>query len=257
VIDLWLDSGSAGIVVLPFILCYAVAAAIVWLTHLSPARPFFASCIGIVGPFFASVALLFGLFAAFLANEVSQQNERARDAVAREADGVRTILRMSEAVGDAAGPLRTAAVAYANDVLAEEWPAMRRGVMPEQAMPAQRQLALAMMAPDLGRAAPAPAHQAMVAAFVEIRQARMDRAALVARHGASINWLGMIVLGVLTQVAVGVVQLDRLRPQALALFVFTTAFAATVGLIGLHERPFSGTAISDAPLRIAISTATP
>ncbi len=256
-IDLWLDSGSVGIVVLPFVLCYAIAAAIAWLTHLSRARPFFATCVGIVGPFFASVAVLFGLFAAFLANEVSQQSERARDAVAREADGVRTILRMAEAVGDAAEPLQAAAVAYVNHVLAEEWPAMRRGAAPEQAMPALRRLALAMMAPGLVRVAPAPAHQTMVGAFVEIRQARMHRVALVARRGASINWLGMIVLGVLTQVAVAVVQLDRLRPQALALFVFTTAFAATIGLIGLHERPFSGTAIDGAPLRLAISTATP
>jgi hypothetical protein len=62
-------------------------------------------------------------------------------------------------------------------------------------------------------------------------------------------------LGVLTQVAVAVVQLDRLRPQALALFVFTTAFAATVALIGVNERPFSGRAIDDAPIRAAIVSA--
>ena len=49
------------------------------------------------------------------------------------------------------------------------------------------------------------------------------------------SWLAMLILGVLTQVAVAVVQLDRLRPQALALFVFTSAFAATVVLIGLSE----------------------
>ena len=56
-IDLWLRSGTAGIVILPFVALFAVAAGIVWLTHLSPLRPFFASCIGITGPFFASVAV--------------------------------------------------------------------------------------------------------------------------------------------------------------------------------------------------------
>ena len=50
-IDLWLDSGTAVIVLVPFTLLYLVGACIVWVTHLSPARPFFASCIGIVGPF--------------------------------------------------------------------------------------------------------------------------------------------------------------------------------------------------------------
>src|SRR5262249_32160057 len=57
-IDLWLRTGTAGIILVPFVLLYSVAAGIVWLTHLSPARPFFASCVGIGAPFFGSVALL-------------------------------------------------------------------------------------------------------------------------------------------------------------------------------------------------------
>jgi len=62
---------------------------------------------------------------------------------------------------------------------------------------------------------------------------------------------------VLTQIAVAVVQLERLRPQALALFVFTTAFAATVVLIGLARNPFSGEEMDVAPLRAAVASATP
>jgi len=52
-----------------------------------------------------------------------------------------------------------------------------------------------------------------------------------------------------------VVQLERLRPQALALFVFTTAFAATVVIIGLGERPFSRDLVDDSPLRAAVASA--
>jgi hypothetical protein len=111
-IDLWLDSGPIGTVILPFVAGFAIVAAIVWLTHLSPARPLFASCVGIAGPFFASVAVLFGLFAAFLANEVWANKGRADASISREADGVRTILRMAEAVGNTATPLRSAADAY-------------------------------------------------------------------------------------------------------------------------------------------------
>ena len=55
-IELWLRAGAWAIIVLPFILLYSIAAAIVWLTHESQARPFFASCIGIGAPFFVSVA---------------------------------------------------------------------------------------------------------------------------------------------------------------------------------------------------------
>jgi hypothetical protein len=66
----------------------------------------------------------------------------------------------------------------------------------------------------------------------------------------------MLILGVLTQVAVAVVHLERMRPQALALFVFTTAFAATVALVGLGERPFAAQ-IDEAPLRAVLLSAGP
>ena len=256
-IDPWLDTGTAGILLIPFILLYAIAAAIVWLTHVSPARTFFATCVGIAGPFFVSVAVLFSLFAVFLASEVWRQGERAQTAVAEEADGIRTILRLAETVGEAARPLRSAVVDYTNAVLTDEWAAMRDGAMASQSLGPIRALAQAIVSPEIVAATPVTVHQAMVDAFVDIRHARMERQAVTARHGASLNWLGMIVLGVLTQVAVAVVHLDRLRPQALALFVFTTAFAATVTLIGLHERPFSHLTIDDSPLRIAASTESP
>ena len=83
----------------------------------------------------------------------------------------------------------------------------------------------------------------------------MERLMLAAGPSDRMGWLAMLALGVLTQVAVAVVQLERLRPQALALFVFTTAFAATVMMIGLGERPFSRDLIDDSPLRAAVASA--
>jgi uncharacterized membrane protein SirB2 len=95
----------------------------------------------------------------------------------------------------------------------------------------------------------------MLDGLVELRQARLERLTLTAGVSDPVNWLAMLLLGVLTQIAVAVVQLDRLRPQALALFVFTTAFATTVVLIGLES--FSGRQIDAEPLRAAVASATP
>jgi Protein of unknown function (DUF4239) len=254
-IDLWLRLGFWGIVVVPFVVLYAIAAAIVWLTHLSPMRPFFVSCIGITGPFFASVAVLFSLFAAFLANDVQHRAAEAQAAVLREADGIRTILRLSEALGAPGTPLKTAVVDYGQSVLDKEWPKMQAEGKPVEDLQAFRDLTLAVMAPDLTAAAPPAAHQAILSGLVEIRQARRERFSLFAHESDPVNWLGMLILGVATQFAIAVVQLDKMRPQALALFVFTTAFAATAVLVGLAERPFTGKHIPDAPLRAAIATA--
>jgi hypothetical protein len=253
--DLWLRSGTAGIIVIPFLLLYVIAAAIVWLTHLSPARPFFASCVGIAGPFFASVAVLFSLFAAFLANDVQNRTARAQAAVLHEAEGVRTILRLSEALGEASVPARIAAIEYARWVLATELPAMRNAGRTPEDLSAVRNLSLAVLAPSAAVSAPEAAQEAMMDGLVAIRQARLERTTLAGGESAPLNWLATLILGVLTQIAIAVVQLDRLRPQALALFVFTAAFAATVAIVGLGERPFAGRLIDDAPLRAAILSA--
>jgi hypothetical protein len=254
--DLWLRCGTVGIILIPFVVLYGIAAGIVWLSHLSPARPFFASCIGIAGPFFASVAVLFGLFAAFLASDVQHENTDFRTAVLREADGVRTIMRLAEAMGSAGRPITAAAVGYTNSVLAKELPAMRERGATED-LGALRSLTHAVLAPELATALPPAAHHAMLAGLVEVRQARLERLTLATGLADHMNWLAVLILGVLTQIAVAVVQLDRLRPQALALFVFTTAFAATLVLVGLAEQSFIGKDIDAAPLRAAIASAMP
>jgi hypothetical protein len=247
--ELWLRSGAVGIIGIPFVVLFLVVAGIVWLTHLSPARPFFVSCIGITGPFFASVAVLFGLFAAFLASDAQQRDAHARAAVFREADGVRTILRLAEALGGAGEPLKTAAVAYIESVLA----AHPRDGAAEDLTPL-RNLSAAALAPGTTAAAPPAAHQAILEGLVQIRQARLERITLTTGTSAPINWIAMLILGVLTQVAVAVVHLERVRAQALALCVFTAAFVATVALIGLAEWPFAGH-IDEAPLRAALASA--
>jgi hypothetical protein len=256
-IEVWLRSGALAIILIPFVLFYLIAAGIVWLTHLSPARPFFASCIGIAGPFFASVAVLFGLFSAFLASDVQHRNAEVKAAIFREADGVRTILRLDEPLGAAGSPVTVAAVGYVQSVLTKEWPAMQKRVSAAEDLGALRSLTLAVLAPELIAALPTSVHQAMLQGLVEVRQSRLERLTLTAGHIEPMNWLAMLILGVLTQVAVAVVQLERLRPQALALFVFTTAFAATVVLIGFGEQPLSGGEIDAAPLRAAVASATP
>jgi hypothetical protein len=250
--ELWLRSGTVGIILVPFVLLYLVMVGLVWLMHLSPARPFFASCTGVGAPFFVSVGVLFALFAAFLSNDVQQRGARARAAVFREADGVRTILRLTEALGKPGDRLKGAALAYVQSVLADDGAGRNDGAAEE--LGPLRDLSAAALAPEIAAAAPQAAHQAILDALVQIRQARLERITLTGGTSAPLNWIAMLILGVLTQVAVAVVHLDRMRPQALALFVFTTAFATTVALIGLGERPFASQ-IDEAPLRAALLSA--
>src|SRR5215207_4643539 len=253
--DLWLSSGSVGIVLVPFILLYLIAVLIVWITHKSPARSYFASSVGITGPFFTSVAILFALFAAFLANDVQRRNTQAQSAVFREADAIREIVRLSEALGEHADPVKRAALGYLQFVLSEELPAMQQRGSVADNLTALRNLGHAVLAPSFTASISAPVQTTMLRNLAIVREARLERLTLAGDISAPLNWLAVIALGVLTQIAVAVVQLDKVRPQALALIVFTTAFATTVALIGLGERPFQNRNIDISPLTQAAASA--
>ena len=150
--------------------------------------------------------------------------------------------------------MKAATLAYGESVLRDEWPAMRQGKVNED-LAGLRALSVAALSPGLIAATAPAVHQTVLAALVEVRQARMERMSLAARASHPVNWIAVLLLGFLTQVAVAVVQLDKLRPQALALGVFTAAFAGTVALIAVNERPFAGRLIDDAPIRAAIGSA--
>jgi hypothetical protein len=94
--------------------------------------------------------------------------------VFREADGIRTVLRLAEALGGAGQAVRTEAVNYAQWVLTKEWPAMRQGSKTED-LSEVRNLSLEVLRPALAAAAPPAAHQAMMDALIEVRQARTER----------------------------------------------------------------------------------
>jgi hypothetical protein len=249
-LDLWLGANTLVIVLGPFVVLYSIAHFIGWVTHRSPARPYFASCIGIAGPYFASVAILFGLFAAFLGNDVQRRGANAEAAVFREADGIGTILRLSEAAGKDADQIKAEALTYLKFVLDEELPKMRkRGEAPNK-LGKERNLSLAILTASL----PPAVQTAMIGALVTVREARLERRTLSGDTSSPLAWFAVIALGVLTQIAIAVVQLDKPRPQTLALFVFTTAFALTITLIAIGERPFSGRIIDDEPLREALAS---
>jgi hypothetical protein len=223
VFDLWLRSGAFGVIAIPFILLYGIAAGIVWLTHKSPLRPFFASCVGIPGPFFTSIAVLFALFAAFLSNDVQRRANDAQGAIMREADGVRTMLRLTETLGEDGTPMTMAAVGYAREVLSKELPKMRNGMDVTNDLEPLRALSASVMSFFLASSVTPATQNAILDALIDVRRARTDRVTLADRASTPLNWVAMLVLGILTQFAVAVVQLDKIRPQALALFVFTTS----------------------------------
>ena len=75
-----------------------------------------------------TVSLLFGLFAAFLANDIWVRNQVAQQAVIEEGDAIRNLARLSEGQDEQHRlELRNALVDYANIVIEKDWPLMVEG----------------------------------------------------------------------------------------------------------------------------------
>src|SRR5215471_5744754 len=86
-----------GLLFLAFNICLGLV--FVWVAERSPMAPFWQRCSGVAGEVIATLALIFGLYSAFLAEDVWTMHDKARAAVMREESALRVLLRIAESAG--------------------------------------------------------------------------------------------------------------------------------------------------------------
>ena len=258
VIDAWLSLPAVGLFAV-LIAAYAFSAILwSWLSFWSPLSPRVRTLTGVVGPYFGSVGILFSLLAAFLANDIADQQRMAWRAVHNEASAIITAFTLSLAAPSGLGEIRSALRAYAELVLTDEWPKMAKDQRSALVDKTMYELLRRVSDSAISREAGPALHNNLLRTVLQIREARSDRLALSYTEPKRLNWAIVLLLGIFTQLAIALVHLERPRPQAAALFVFSLATVITLGLIGLQEHPFRSTLqVSDAPLRRAISIIAP
>jgi hypothetical protein len=92
-------------------------------------------------------------------------------------------------------------------------------------------------------------HAALLGSVLRVRDARAERLALASDRTDDVKWAIVLILGVMTQIAIALVHLERPRPQLAAMAVFSSAAVVALGLIALQEHPFDG-AIRIAPTQL-------
>jgi len=220
---------------------YALAALIIyWASQCRPFRTKVQMLTGVVAPFFGSVGLLFGLLTGFLAADISDRNRQAARALLAEADGLHTVQTLSLASITDMSAIRDALHAYAESVLKDEWPHMvdeGRSIKTELAF---TNLLKQVSDPSIARSAGQAVHTALLNGVARTGSARTDRLALSDDRTNQYKWLTVILLGIITQVAIGLVHLDKPRAQIASLAVFSFAVIVTLTLLAAQEHPFAG-----------------
>ena len=254
-INAWLGLSVSGIFACLTIFYGLTTALVAWLTFRSPLRARIQGLTGIVAPFFASVALLFALLTGFLAADVFERHKRAVRAVQVEGGALSSLHALTLAsAADAAvirGPLR----AYLEALVNDEWPRMASAQGSARADAALAALLRAVADPRIEPATGAAVHGGLVQLALEAATARSDRLALTSYNSEDIRWATVLLLCLLTQVAVGIVHLDRPRAHVAAVAVFSVAAIIALGMVAIQEAPFDGPLrISPAPLERVLKT---
>ena len=248
-IKVWLDLPAPGIFAALCLLYYGAALVLAGLTFRSPLGRRIQSMTGVVAPFFSCVAILFGLLTGFLANDIGDRNRQALRAVQTEAGELHNIYTLSVASVVDMQDIRVALKDYARSAVQEEWPEMIEAGSSTKTNAAYDSLLREISDPAITKNASGAVHAALLSAAVRVGTARTDRLSLSSDHTNDVKWISVLILGVMTQIALALVHLERPRAMLAALTMFGTAAIVALGLIALQEHPFQGTfRVSPAPL---------
>ncbi len=232
----WLAWPVAALFATLFVVYLGTAALLVWLSFRSGLSGHIQSLRGVVAPFFMSTAVIFGFMIAFLSNDIWERNQKAETIIFTESDTLLGLYSLSAAsVADNAA-LRGAIRAYASAIVEDEWPRMAL----QQRSP-RTDAALNALLREVAKPASAidpSVQRTMLDMVLRVRRAHEDRLVLSNDRTVVTKWAAVMLLAFITQIAIAVVHLERPRPQAAALVIFTVAAVLLLGLLAIHEAPF-------------------
>jgi hypothetical protein len=244
-INAWLDLPTFALFIV-LVLFYGIATVIiVWLCGYSPLRARILALTGVVAPFFAAPSVLFALLTGFLGNDVGDRNRQAWRAVNAEVTAAISAHTLSIASKSDMQDIRVALREYLQSVIRDEWPHLGTGGASAKTDEAYARLLREVSDPNIAPAAGQPVHAALLSAAMRLAEARSTRISLASDRSNDLKWISVLILGVITQVSLGLVHLEKPRAQLAAILLFSAAAVVALGLIALQEQPFDG------PIRIS------
>jgi multisubunit Na+/H+ antiporter MnhC subunit len=202
------------------------------------ARAFKAVSPGMLPP----LGILFALLVGFIAVEVWSNFDKAKGAVATEASALRAVVLLA---GNFPEEQRARIYALVNRHIEEavnrEWPAMAQHRANLSALPTalieELHDALALRPGDDSQRAAQPE---MVKALHAALDARRQRIVISQSAVGAVKWVGILLQGLCTLIAIAMVHSDNRLTCAITLTLFATGIALSVLLIAAYSRPFTG-----------------
>jgi Protein of unknown function (DUF4239) len=239
--DWFFNLSMAGMALVIFLATYLIAGCVdLVVTRLAVnerAKGFKAVSPGMLPP----LGILFALLVGFIAVEVWGNFDKAKTAVATEASALRAVVLLAGAFPD---EQRTRIYALVNrhidETVNKEWPEMAQqrttlATLPTALIEALHDTLALKPADDSERVAQAEMVKELHTAF----DARRQRIVVSESALGTVKWVGILLQGLCTLVAIAVVHSDNRLARALTLTLFATGIALSVLLIAAYSRPFN------------------
>jgi Protein of unknown function (DUF4239) len=187
------------------------------------------------------LGILFALLVGFIAVEVWSNFDKAKAAVATEASALRAVVLLAGTFPD---EQRTRIYALINRHIEEsvnkEWPEMAQqraslSILPTALIEELHDTLALKPADDSQRAA----QLEMVKALHTALDARRQRIVISESALGTVKWVGILLQGLCTLIAIAMVHSDNRLTCAITLALFATGIALSVLLIAAYSRPFT------------------
>jgi hypothetical protein len=188
------------------------------------------------------MGILFALIVGFLAVGVWDNVDRAEDAVADEASGLRSAVILSDDLPpDLEARMRALIRRQIEVAVNDEWPAMeeQRADLTTISKPLADALHLAVGF-DPGSDGQAVVQRELVASIQAALDARRHRIVVSESSINFVKWAGLISLAALTLFLIALVHSGNRTTARIAMGAFATAVAVVITMLASQDEPFAG-----------------
>jgi hypothetical protein len=238
----WIESQTGFVIsVVVFFFCYSVAAiilaAVVFVSRWRFGRSLKAATPGILSP----LGTIAGLLIAFLAVRVWTNIDHTTAAMTQQGSAIRQSVLLADTLpAETRAAVRADIKTYMNYINATDWPAMVRGNASSRPLPPGLTDAIRAL---LGFVPTTPgqhiAQERGIIALEDALAARRDLVHLSEQSIAPIQWIVIFALDVLILLVLAVVHMDSRSASAASMLALSTAFAVTLILLMIYDRPFA------------------
>ena len=221
-----------------YLIAATIYAVVMVLATGERARAFKAVSPGILSP----LGVIFGLFIAFTAVQVWNDNDRANEAVDREASALREVVVLAASFpGEPQARLRALIRRHIEVAATQEWPMMAHRTATMNIIPRYLaealQLTLALTPIGQGQQIAQREIATELEAALDARRQRI----LISRAQVNfVKWSCLFAQAACALLAIALVHSDNRLAATITMGVFATGVAASMLLILSHDRPFIG-----------------